>query len=182
MGEQSTREQILEAALRLLREGGPDTLTQTRVARAAGVSQGHLTYYFPRKSDLWRCVLQRAIEVLADQFARTKPPDGDGVMSAEARQRWLAELAELVKDRGRTVVFLGLCLQATHDPETRKAFDDSIAEMKAAFARVLGPGAGEAADFALSTVWGLCIQNYLAGGLDDDHVARVLAQAFAPAA
>ena len=46
------RSRILEAALGLLAENGAHELTQPKVARAAGVRQSHLTYYFPTRGEL----------------------------------------------------------------------------------------------------------------------------------
>jgi AcrR family transcriptional regulator len=46
------RERLLEAALRLLAESGAHELTQPKVAKAAGVRQSHLTYYFPTRGEL----------------------------------------------------------------------------------------------------------------------------------
>ncbi len=50
------------AAATLIREQGLPKLTQPRVAKAAGVSQSHLTYYFPTRADLVHAVLERAAE------------------------------------------------------------------------------------------------------------------------
>ena len=47
-----TKQKILDAALQIVEEQGISALTQPRVAKLAGVRQSHLTYYFPRKSDL----------------------------------------------------------------------------------------------------------------------------------
>ena len=56
--EISTRQRILDAAIRIARKSGIKALTQPRVAAAAGVRQSHLTYYFPRKADLLAAVLE----------------------------------------------------------------------------------------------------------------------------
>ena len=56
------RERLLMAAVALVREQGLPKLTQPRLAKAAGVSQSHLTYYFPTRADLLHAVLERAAE------------------------------------------------------------------------------------------------------------------------
>jgi AcrR family transcriptional regulator len=48
------REQILHAAVEVLNSEGFGALTQTHVAKRAGVRQSHLTYYFPARNDLLR--------------------------------------------------------------------------------------------------------------------------------
>ncbi len=50
------REALLEAAISVVREGGYPALTQTRVAAVAGMTQSHLTYYFPTRTDLVQAV------------------------------------------------------------------------------------------------------------------------------
>ena len=50
----TTREKILFAAMAVLNDEGFGALTQTRVAKAAGVRQSHVTYYFPARNDLLR--------------------------------------------------------------------------------------------------------------------------------
>ena len=50
----TARERILRAAVLLLNEEGFSALTQTRVAKHAGVRQSHVTYYFPARNDLLR--------------------------------------------------------------------------------------------------------------------------------
>src|SRR4051812_50116493 len=70
------RERILEAALKLLAESGAHELTQPRVARAAGVRQSHLTYYFRTRADLLQELARYSIGKLAGQLAHAKdhPP------------------------------------------------------------------------------------------------------------
>lgn len=48
----STRERILYAAVEILNAEGFSSLTQTRVAKKAGVRQSHITYYFRARNDL----------------------------------------------------------------------------------------------------------------------------------
>ena len=50
----TTREKILFAAMAVLHNEGFGALTQTHVAKAAGVRQSHVTYYFPARNDLLR--------------------------------------------------------------------------------------------------------------------------------
>jgi len=59
------RERLLEAALKLLAESGAHELTQPRVAKAEGVRQSHLTYYFPTRADLLQESARYSIEKLA---------------------------------------------------------------------------------------------------------------------
>src|ERR1051325_11984690 len=67
------RERILQAALALLAESGAHELTQPRVAKAAGVLQSHLTYYFPTRADLLQEVARYSIEKLAGELEHARP-------------------------------------------------------------------------------------------------------------
>src|SRR5258708_4206495 len=66
------RDRILEAALELLSKSGAHELTQPKVAKAAGVRQSHLTYYFPTRGDLLQEVARYSIAALAGQLAHAK--------------------------------------------------------------------------------------------------------------
>ena len=48
----AVRARILDAALHILQESGLRSLSQAKVAAAAGIRQSHLQYYFPKKIDL----------------------------------------------------------------------------------------------------------------------------------
>lgn len=48
----TTRERILEACLRLFNEAGPAAVTTAEIARAVGINEGNLYYYFRKKEDI----------------------------------------------------------------------------------------------------------------------------------
>lgn len=62
-----TRERILGAALTVLHDVGHGQFSVQKVAREAGVYQGNITYYWPRRRDL---VLALAVRV-AEEYLRT---------------------------------------------------------------------------------------------------------------
>lgn len=57
-----TRQRILEAALQVLGDVGCAQFSVQKVARTAGVYQGNITYYWPRRRDLVRAVAVRVAE------------------------------------------------------------------------------------------------------------------------
>lgn len=59
-----TRRRILEAALERFNRVGYAATSQAAIARAAGISQGNLTYHFPAKLDLVEALRDEAREVL----------------------------------------------------------------------------------------------------------------------
>ena len=58
----SKPDRILDAAHRLLAEGGHATVTITEIAREAGVSRGLLHYYFDSKEQILAQVVRRNVE------------------------------------------------------------------------------------------------------------------------
>jgi AcrR family transcriptional regulator len=60
---------ILQAGTSLLKEHGIAALTQLKVAKLAGVKQSHLTYYFPKRSDLLLGIATHAIDELMSTLA-----------------------------------------------------------------------------------------------------------------
>jgi AcrR family transcriptional regulator len=104
--EASVRQRILNAALDIVEQEGVEALTQPRVARTAGVRQSHLTYYFPRKADLFVAFLQAAHE-------RAERGDADS-----ASQDMLEALKHLMFG-GRMRIFLAVVLGASQEEELR---------------------------------------------------------------
>jgi len=73
----STRERILDEALRSFAERGFDGSSTRAIASRAGVNQGLIPYYFGTKETLWREAVDRA-------FARLDEALGESVRSADA--------------------------------------------------------------------------------------------------
>ena len=122
------RDRILEAALRLLAESGAHELTQPRVAKAAGVRQSHLTYYFPTRADLLQEVARYSIGKLAGQLEHAKPgalPQG---------------IAAGAADKRRARVMLGLVGAADRDPKIKQRMRKFVAELRSRMAPVLAAG------------------------------------------
>lgn len=61
--------EIVEAAIRLAGEIGPDRLTTERLAKEVGISQAGIFRHFPTKGDIWEAVAQRIGELLAMKTA-----------------------------------------------------------------------------------------------------------------
>ncbi len=53
---------ILSCAITLIETGSPLDFSVAKVAKAAGISQGNLTYHFHKKSDLINAVVQHLVE------------------------------------------------------------------------------------------------------------------------
>jgi AcrR family transcriptional regulator len=114
------RHRILEAALRLLAERGAHELTQPRVARAAGVRQSHLTYYFPTRADLLQAVARHSIATLTGELAQvphTPAAVARGVAAGAA-------------DKRRVRLMLGLVGAADRDPAIKRRLRKFIPELR----------------------------------------------------
>jgi AcrR family transcriptional regulator len=127
------RERILEAALGLLSESGAHELTQPRVAKAAGVRQSHLTYYFPTRADLLQALAHYSIEKLLGQLAQAPP----GALPLQ--------MASAAADKRRARVMLGLVTAADREPKIKRRLRRFIADIRKPMAAMLA-AAGLSAD------------------------------------
>jgi AcrR family transcriptional regulator len=96
-------ERILDAALRLLAQGGISAVSMRAVAREAGVSLGLVNYHYDDKTSLIRAALHRIEE---QDVAITDP---DPALAPEERLR--AALARVADREFLTTEYLSLRLQ-----------------------------------------------------------------------
>lgn len=132
MVEKSARQRILDAALKILRKEGVTALTQTRVAAAAGLRQSHLTYYFPRKTDLLAATLE------ASHAQAHKPKRGSTGRDADP----IDAVRGLMFDRNKMRFFLSVVAQASDQAEIRA----TLAAHARSVAEQLAPLFGRTAD------------------------------------
>lgn len=125
------RTHILDCAYDLLADHGVGHLTQPRIARAAGVRQSHLTYYFPRRGDLLAALARHSMESLA----------GAMIEKAQTGHIGSADLAEVItqalSDRRRIRTLLGLIAAADKDPAVRDSLRDLVRLIRLRLAGVL---------------------------------------------
>ena len=173
---------LVEAAAELIAERGLAHVRVADVAERAGMTPGHLTYYFPTKSEL----LVRAIEESEDRLL-----DELAASLARVRDPWrrLVRLLELsaadgVDDSG-WILWLQVWQESTLDVLPREAQGRLDARWRSILGDVLRYGA-ERGVFAIedvdaaalvisSMVDGLSIQVTL-GGLDRAGMMRLLRQ------
>ena len=113
------REQIVRATIRCLARDGYAGLTMKKVARAAGVSQGILHYYFADK----RAILVAALAaVTADLDRRVATAQALGSREPRARLRALitACLRLAVEEREFWIVFVEFWGEMMHDRRLRE--------------------------------------------------------------
>lgn len=122
---------ILQAALGVLAEHGAAQLTQPKVARAAGVRQSHLTYYFPTRGDLLLAVAQHSIGSLMGALTQ-------GAQSGRLTLAGLGQfMAEAIVDKRRTRVMLGLIVSSDEDRRLKEELRRLVQGVRSTLAAVL---------------------------------------------
>lgn len=127
------RDKILEAGLAVLRQDGLGGFTQIRVAKRAKLRQGHLTYYFPTRSDLLLGVAEAA---LAAQLTLLE----EALAGADIETAAVNIANTLIRPE-RARVLIAIAQSADVEPAVRRAFvrfAGEIALRVAAFFKRLG--------------------------------------------
>lgn len=128
----SRSEAILEAALGLIGERGPQAVTHRAVAAAAGVSLGAITHHFASRDAL----VEEALRHLARrEIGALERLTLDLVSSGFDPEAWMAALSAHLAGRTRSVEMLAsyeLLLECARNPGLR----DVMAEWTAAQTRV----------------------------------------------
>jgi AcrR family transcriptional regulator len=132
------RERILDAALAVLREGATRRFAQPVVARTAGVPQGHLTYYFPKKLDLLIAVANRYAQLVARELAPFLRGKRWHEASPQEREDARTFVRTLVRDRERTRLLIRLISEADAEPALRGAVAEGAWFSRSTLARVIG--------------------------------------------
>ena len=148
------RSRILQAALELLAEGAD--LTQPRVARAAGVRQSHLTYYFPTVTDLMQGVARHSFESLGGELG------GKGA----------GGIAGAISDRRRVRVMLALVRAADRDPSLKPRMRAFVKELRGRIGPLLGLEADDLA-FVHTVVVGAAVLQLARGDAQARREARM---------
>ncbi|MBL8681817.1 MAG: TetR/AcrR family transcriptional regulator [Myxococcales bacterium] len=155
----NVRARILDAAVELLRKSGVKKLAQPQVAREAGVPQGHLTYYFPRKVDLLLAVAERFVEIVQKEMEELRATGTDGVAP---RNTGIAFAREAVIDRERTRMLLGLVTEADNEEAVIEPVARGAKLMRTMVARAIDRHPEDPDTWlTLALFWGLGVQQLL---------------------
>jgi AcrR family transcriptional regulator len=146
-----------------------------RVAREAGVAQGHLTYYFPRKSDLAAAVVERlsrdARSELEPMLARAAGADEEA-----QHDLFFSLVQKLLRNDRRNRVMLGLVAEALDDRELAGVLARQLQMQRAVMAHLLGRAPDDPdVHIALAALRGLGIENLLHRS-DPAHAEAILAR------
>lgn len=170
------RERILDAAMALLADRKAKKLAQPQVARLAGVPQGHLTYYFPKKVDLLLAVGERYEQGLRTEMAWLLEGPPWPERSAAQRDEAMAHILALVIDLQRTRTLLRLLVEADADPRMAAVQKHAAEFVRSGLARLMGRREDDAdVDLSLAVFWGLALQHMLLER-SEAETARALAR------
>lgn len=139
----TTKKEIIKSALLLLKAEGPESLTQTRVSKLVGVSQGHLTYYFPKKNDLWKATAEAAFNELKETL-------NDNLNSESDIEKLFASFSE---KKEHTHVYVSLCLRAQNDDVISLMLRDYFTEVS----EIVESKFPECGQMFLVLLWGMGI-------------------------
>jgi len=169
--QNSARDMILSAAVQVLQDEGPTKLTQTRVAKAAGLRQGHLTYYFPRKSDLWIATAERAHNDMEAQFATLLSTSGLEDSKKDVRPKLVKLLhRSCLTTTQRSRVLLSLVLQAQEEAELLELCWENSRRSREFLKAVLGAHFPSAiVEVTLAALWGMGMRELIAGMSEEHH-------------
>lgn len=167
--QNSARDMILSAAVQVLQDEGPAKLTQTRVAKVAGLRQGHLTYYFPRKSDLWIATAERAQDDMEAQFATLLSSAELDASKRVVRPNLVSLLTEVVRNQQRSRVLLSLVLQAQEEPGLMELCREDARRSRDFLKTVLGVHyPAPIVELTLAALWGLGMRE-IVSGVTEEH-------------
>ncbi len=159
------RERILRATLRLIGKGGIGGVTNRRVAAAARVSLGSLTYHFPNQAELLRETLSRYVDREISQIAEIA--SGLAGITPEQAVVEVDRVIAALPHGPEEVATLELHLHASRDPVVREAAVRSVEaydRLATAVLTALGiPGAREKAPAVIALLHGLAVRRLATG-------------------
>ena len=132
---QETAQRILAEARRLLMEEGHGKLTMRRIAKAAGMSPGNLSYYYSTRADLLADLLQHVIDGYIEQLQSVRDQVSD-----DAQAQFRSVLAFVFDDlatRETTLFFPELWALANRDDWIAQQMEKMYAQYRAVLVEVI---------------------------------------------
>ncbi len=105
-------------------------VTQPKIAKAAGVRQSHLTYYFPTRSELLQALAVHSIETMLGTLAA-------GASAGKLTPDLFAQVAgEALADKRRARVMLGLIVSSEEDRAIKQFLRDFVVRVRGVLAEL----------------------------------------------
>ena len=173
-----TRERILRATIDLIGVEGVPAVTNRRVAAAADVALGSLTYHFPSQVDLLR---ESMLLFVGEEVARQEEIAAELRTSKLSIEQVAAEVERVVEESGNRIQQLAeieLHLQAARDPALREASQrcfEAYEGMAAAALEMLGVREpARHARMIVALMYGMSLRRLGTGSEDASGVAEGL--------
>jgi AcrR family transcriptional regulator len=145
---------LIQAGLDILAEEGLAGFTQARVAARVELKQGHLTYYFPTRTDLLAAVARVAVERQLAAVAAT-------VGGLTTPDQAVAVIATVLRRHENSRMLMALAQGADQEPEVRALFNELtngfVTQLAALLARLGLPHAEAHADLLHALIVGLSV-------------------------
>jgi TetR/AcrR family transcriptional regulator, regulator of biofilm formation and stress response len=173
-----TRERILRITLELIGREGIAAVTNRRVAAAAGISLGSLTYHFPSQVELLRDSL---LLFVGEEVIRLEGIAADLRRRRPSIEQVAAEVEQIVGesfDRLQQLAEIELHLRAARDPELREAsrrcFEAYEGVAEAALEMLEIPQADRHARSIVALMYGLAMRRLGTGSEETAGLAEAL--------
>jgi DNA-binding transcriptional regulator YbjK len=127
------RQRIIEVALDVIAEHGVAATTHRKVAQAADVPLGSLTYHFTGLDDLLAAAFTKLADDTADGFEAALAGAGDADAAREAVVGLIT--GEMLGERRNILLTYELYALAARSPDLRRVTDTWMARSRAALAR-----------------------------------------------
>ena len=172
------RERILRATLELIATGGVGAVTNRRVASAAGVSLGTLTYHFNSQTQLLRESLMLYVQEETARREGIAQELSARAASVEEVALEIEQIAAVATDIPNQIAELELHLHAARDPELREAslrcFQAHEQIASAALAALGVPASTLSAATVVALMTGLAVRRLAGGGQDAQGTSEAL--------
>jgi len=143
----TTRNDLLDAAGKIILKNGIEALTLEAIAREAGVSKGGLLYHFPSKKKLIQAMIARHIEVIDACLAEELKNSKGNFIEAYIRASFIPQT-----DQNR--VSSALVAATSHDPDLVEPLRDRFYKMQREItAAAVSPELGTLIRLALDGMW-----------------------------
>lgn len=173
-----TRERILRTTVELIGSEGIAAVTNRRVATAAAVSLGSLTYHFPSQVDLLR---ESLLLFVGEEVARLETIAADLRRRRPSIEQVAAEVERIAQQAGNRIQQLAeieLHLRAARDPALQEAslrcFEAYEGVAAAALEMLEVPDAERHARTVVAVLYGMSLRRLGLGSDDASGIAEAL--------
>ena len=140
------RDQLLEAARRLLEERGYAHITARDLVAASDTNLASIGYHFGSKAALLNAAIEASFDDWAAELAATVMSEPDATPLARAGATWVAVLARLPERRNMLQAYVEALAQALRVPELRAQLAEHYRRARAMVAELVARSLGEGLD------------------------------------